>query len=62
MGNDNEAQKFMLKIIDVAVLMTMLDKAGIYSEQDYENEITTWTFLDGSQIKIRNTYIEIIIQ
>ena len=33
-------------------LMTKLDKADIPSIQDWQNEETTWTFDDGSRIRI----------
>lgn len=57
----NEAQEFLNNHPgDVADLMTALDEAGIDSEQDYKNEATTWTFEDGSRIKINNTDIEVL--
>lgn len=46
-----------LKVSDI---MKELDKELIYSEQDYETEITTWIFPDFSAIKIHNTDIEYI--
>lgn len=33
-------------------------KEVIDEEQDYENEITTWYFDDGSHIKIQNECVE----
>ena len=43
---------------DVADLMSALDGDHIHSEQDYQNEKTTWYFDDGSFIEISGTDIK----
>jgi len=57
-----QAQRFYedYKDLDVNDLIHGLDEANIESDQDYENETTTWTFSDDSCIKVNNTRVTII--
>ena len=55
----NKAQKFVKKYPDHVELMNALDKAGIKSDQDWDNETTIWTFHDGSSIEICTTVISV---
>ncbi len=44
---------------DTAALMTALDAAGIPSNQDWDNELTTWTFEDGSEIVVSGSIVSV---
>lgn len=43
---------------DIADLMNALNETDIEPEQDYGAETTTWTFGDGSFIRIQGTSVE----
>lgn len=54
-----QAQNFKANYSDTNDLMTALDNAGVESDQDWENETTTWTFEDGSQIVVSGHDVEV---
>jgi hypothetical protein len=43
---------------DPATLMALLEAAEVPANQDWDNESTTWTFDDGSQIQISGTDVD----
>ena len=45
--------------VDVVNLMTALGGTGIPSEQDWDNENTTWEFDDGSKIRVSGIEVEV---
>lgn len=49
----NQAHTFSQDYSNVNDLMTALDNAGIESEQDWNNGITTWVFDDESKIVVQ---------
>jgi hypothetical protein len=55
----SQANKFKANYSDTNELMTALDNAGIESDQDFENETTTWSFEDDSQIIVSGPSIEV---
>ena len=55
----NQAQNFKANYSDTNDLMTALDNASVESNQDWENETTTWTFEDGSQIIVSGSDVEV---
>jgi hypothetical protein len=40
-----------------AIVMAALDAAKIWASQDWDNETTTWTFTDGSQIVVSGSHV-----
>jgi hypothetical protein len=56
----SNASEFRSRYSNAAELMTALDNAGVKSDQDWENERTTWTFDDGSQIVVSGSEIDVI--
>lgn len=56
----SDAKKFFEMYDDVTALMTALDASRIESDQDWDNEATTWTFLDGSKIRVSGPGAEVI--
>ena len=56
----SDAKKFFEMYDDVADLMTALDASRIESDQDWDNEATTWTFSDGSKIMVSGHDAEVI--
>jgi hypothetical protein len=42
---------------NAATVMTALDAALIPASQDWDNETTTWTFIDGSQIVVSGSHV-----
>ena len=53
-----QVQEFRANYNDTGDLVTALDNAGVESDQDWENETTTWTFEDGSQIIVSGSDVE----
>ena len=49
---ETQAYKFASAHTDTNELMTALDNANLPSNQDWENESTTWTFADESTVTI----------
>jgi len=47
-----QAQNFKADYSDTNSIMNALDNANVESDQDWENESTTWTFEDGSKIVV----------
>jgi len=45
--------------VDVVNLMTALDGARTPSEQDWDNETTTWEFENGSKIRVTGIETEV---
>lgn len=56
----SDAKKFFEMYADVTDLMTALDASRIESNQDWDNETTTWTFSDGSKIRVSGPDAEVI--
>lgn len=56
----SDAKKFFEMYDDVTDLMTALDASRIESDQDWDNEATTWTFADGSKIRVSGPDAEVI--
>ena len=56
----SDAKKFFEMYVDVTDLMTALDASRIESDQDWENEATTWTFADGSKIRVSGPDADVI--
>lgn len=54
-----QAQEFKANYSDTSDLMTALDNAEIESDQDWENETTTWMFEDGSKIVVSGSDVEV---
>jgi len=55
-----QATEYASRYNDVSDLMTALDAAGVESDQDWENETTTWTFDDGSKISVSGTEVTVV--
>ncbi len=56
----SKASEFVANYNDTDDLMTALDCAVIDSDQDWENETTTWTFDDGSQVIVSATKVDVL--
>jgi hypothetical protein len=54
-----QAENFKANYNDTNDLMTALDNASVESDQDWENETTTWTFEDESKIVICGSDVEV---
>lgn len=55
----SQATEFRNNYSDTNDLMTALDQAAIESDQDWENETTTWEFEDGSKIVVSGSEVEV---
>lgn len=53
------ASEFKTNYSDANDLMIALDDAEISSNQDWENETTTWYFEDDSQIVVSSSIVKV---
>ena len=56
----SDARRFFEMYADVTDLMTALDASRIESDQDWDNEATTWTFSDWSKIVVSGPDADVI--
>jgi hypothetical protein len=63
MTKASEAEKFLREpnnFRDTNHIMNALDERELDKDQDWEAETTTWTFPDGSKIKVCGNEVELI--